>query len=322
MTVFTDTWDAAFETTPANSDLLSEGAERIRELKVAVSERVAVDHSWDGDADDGEHTKVTFTDPLGADPGNVANKGFLYTKDIGGVVELFWEDESGNVIQLTTVGAIDYDVVDDTTPQLGGDLDLNGNAIDFPTTANIADCLDEDDMSSDSAVAVATQQSIKAYADSLTSGIVLQAVHTTDTGLSTTTTDIPDDNTIPQNTEGKEFMTLAITPTSATSRIVIEAELHLSSDAGGSGTAMIAAIFQDATANALATGKVSEGAGTDGVSVRVVHEMAAGTTSETTFKARGGANNGAHTCSFNGDNENARFGGTLMSFMRITEYAV
>lgn len=56
-------------------------------------------------------------------------------------------------------------IVEDTTPQLGGDLDLNGNNIDFPTTANISDCLDEDDMTSNSATALATQQSIKAYVD-------------------------------------------------------------------------------------------------------------------------------------------------------------
>ena len=56
-------------------------------------------------------------------------------------------------------------MADDTTPQLGGDLDLNGNNIDFPTTANISDCLDEDAMGSDSATALATQQSIKAYVD-------------------------------------------------------------------------------------------------------------------------------------------------------------
>lgn len=57
------------------------------------------------------------------------------------------------------------DVVGDTTPQLGGDLDLNGNNIDFPTTANISDCLDEDTMVSDSATKLCTQQSIKAYVD-------------------------------------------------------------------------------------------------------------------------------------------------------------
>ena len=58
------------------------------------------------------------------------------------------------------------DIVNDTTPQLGGDLDLNGKNIDFPTTANISDCLDEDDLTSDSATMLATQQSIKAYVDS------------------------------------------------------------------------------------------------------------------------------------------------------------
>lgn len=56
-------------------------------------------------------------------------------------------------------------VVEDTTPQLGGDLDLNGNNIDFPSTANISDCLDEDTMTSDSNTSLATQQSIKAYVD-------------------------------------------------------------------------------------------------------------------------------------------------------------
>lgn len=56
-------------------------------------------------------------------------------------------------------------VVADTTPQLGGDLDLNSNNIDFPSTANISDCLDEDNMASNSATKLCTQQSIKAYAD-------------------------------------------------------------------------------------------------------------------------------------------------------------
>jgi hypothetical protein len=56
-------------------------------------------------------------------------------------------------------------IVEDTTPQLGGDLDLNGNSIDFPSTANISDVKDEDNMASNSATMLATQQSIKAYVD-------------------------------------------------------------------------------------------------------------------------------------------------------------
>ena len=70
-------------------------------------------------------------------------------------------------------------IVEDTTPQLGGDLDLNGHALDFPSTANISDVLDEDTMASNSATALATQQSIKAYADTKVAssgiGTVVQA---------------------------------------------------------------------------------------------------------------------------------------------------
>jgi len=50
-------------------------------------------------------------------------------------------------------------LVEDTSPQLGGDLDLNSQNLDFPTVTNISDCLDEDSMSSDSATKLATQQS-------------------------------------------------------------------------------------------------------------------------------------------------------------------
>lgn len=62
-------------------------------------------------------------------------------------------------------------IVEDTTPQLGGDLDLNSKNIDFPTTSNISDCLDEDDMASNSATKIATQQSIKKYVDDTRSGL-------------------------------------------------------------------------------------------------------------------------------------------------------
>jgi hypothetical protein len=85
-----------------------------------------------------------------------------------------WYDSTSNVLNVhngTTFVAVTsatagiVSVAHDTTPQLGGDLDLNGNNIDFPTTANISDCLDEDNMASNSATKIATQQSIKAYVD-------------------------------------------------------------------------------------------------------------------------------------------------------------
>jgi hypothetical protein len=40
----------------------------------------------------------------GADPTNVANTGFTYTKDVGGITELFYIDSAGSVLQITTNG--------------------------------------------------------------------------------------------------------------------------------------------------------------------------------------------------------------------------
>ena len=83
-------------------------------------------------------------------------------------------------------------VVEDTTPQLGGDLDMNAKNIDFPSTANISDVLDEDNMASNSATKLATQQSIKAYVDTAISGVSGGAGGWTDGGTNvynTATTD-------------------------------------------------------------------------------------------------------------------------------------
>lgn len=84
-----------------------------------------------------------------------------------GAAGSFLRDAAGNGVLDWAVGGAGgiANVVEDLTPQLGGDLDLNGKNIDFPTTANISDVLDEDNMASNSATKLATQQSIKAYAD-------------------------------------------------------------------------------------------------------------------------------------------------------------
>lgn len=104
--VFSRTWNAAYEAQPADTENISLGASRIRDLKADIQERLVVDHSHAGNADDGKHTQVTFLAPLGADPANLANHGFLYTKDVNAKVELFWIDEDGNVLQITLVGAL------------------------------------------------------------------------------------------------------------------------------------------------------------------------------------------------------------------------
>ncbi len=96
----------------------------------------------------------------------------------GGIYLLAYESDADALLLLNpTPGAAGIaSVVADASPQLGGDLDLNGHAIDFPSTANISDVLDEDNMASNSATALATQQSIKAYVDASVGAEVIQDV--------------------------------------------------------------------------------------------------------------------------------------------------
>jgi len=79
-----------------------------------------------------------------------------------------WESRALVEADISDLGTYLKNLLEDTTPQLGGDLDLNGKNIDFPTVANISDVKDEDDMATDSATMLATQQSIKAYVDTKT----------------------------------------------------------------------------------------------------------------------------------------------------------
>jgi len=84
-------------------------------------------------------------------------------------------------------------VVQDGSPQLGGDLDLNGNNIDFPTTANVSDCIDDDTFGAASATKLATSESIKAYVDAIeaseitTAGVTFSNYNTISGNTSTTT---------------------------------------------------------------------------------------------------------------------------------------
>lgn len=128
---------------------------------------------------------------------------------------------------------------------------------------------------------------------------------------------MPADNTIPQITEGAEIVTASITPKSATNRLVIEAECF--GMVGSAGTITIA-LFQDTTVDALAASGVGAGA-TTVVMPRIRHEMAAGTTSSTTFRMRVGPSSGAANFYINGDTSARLYGGVGATRIRVTEYA-
>jgi hypothetical protein len=101
----TRTWNAAYEANPSNSQDASQGAARIRELKLDVKERLALDHVMDETDDDGYHVQVTLEEQAGA-PGNLANKVRLYALEVASKSELHFKDEDGNVIILTNAGKL------------------------------------------------------------------------------------------------------------------------------------------------------------------------------------------------------------------------
>lgn len=103
MTTFTRTWDTSYKGAPPDTDDSSEGAGHIRNIKEDVYERMIVDHSWAGDANDGKHKKVTLQQ-LTVDPSLDVGDVALYAKPVGSKSQLFFKDQDGNAVQLTFAG--------------------------------------------------------------------------------------------------------------------------------------------------------------------------------------------------------------------------
>lgn len=150
----------------------------------------------------------------------------------------------------------------------------------------------------------------------LPTGSVLQVVNIQSSAFTSTTTLIPLDNTIPQNTEGTELFTLSITPTSATTKLKIDVVLHGGVSVGAWASL---AIFQDSNANAIAATSSYMSQAGGAIAIPLTYFMTSGTTSATTFKLRYGPNTG--TMGINGNNTAGFFNGTLYTSMTITEIA-
>jgi len=143
---------------------------------------------------------------------------------------------------------------------------------------------------------------------------LVQTVNVQDGAVATGTTLIPDDNTIPQNIEGDEYMTLAITPKNALN--ILEITVIAIIEPVITNT-IAAALFQDSVADALASTFLVLLTGNPGI-LTFKYRMLAGTTSLTTFKVRAGGS-GAGTTTFNGRSGAARHGGVLASSITIKE---
>jgi hypothetical protein len=147
---------------------------------------------------------------------------------------------------------------------------------------------------------------------------LVQVVHAERTTVGTTSsTTIPGDDSIPQKTEGTEFLTCAITPTDAGNKLRIDVSTYVAVNALANA---FAALFQDDTANALAAGMAVIPASGYVYCLQFTHVMDAGTTSATTFKLRAGPGNSTQVLTINGSGGSRFLGGTLKTTITITEY--
>lgn len=146
------------------------------------------------------------------------------------------------------------------------------------------------------------------------SGNVLQVVNFQTGAMATGTTITPWDDTIPQITEGNEYMTLAITPTNANNILIVAVEANA---AGNIAQWMSASLFRGAGVNALSVMNSRLG-GDIPYMFSFTHHAIAGSTSATTFKVRIGGDL-AGTTTFNGSGGVAKYGGRLASSITITE---
>jgi len=144
---------------------------------------------------------------------------------------------------------------------------------------------------------------------------LLQYLETSTTSLIDVTTSIPRDDTIPQNTEGQEILTLTITPQRTTSKLIVKFSVPVGREVASNNSCSIA-LFQDASVNALA----ATGYRLSFNNLTLEHVMTSGTTSATTFKIRFGLSDGAHVY-LNGDDAGNRvMGGVSKAVFTIEEY--
>ncbi len=147
-------------------------------------------------------------------------------------------------------------------------------------------------------------------------GQLVQEVSTFTGAFASGSAAIPQDDTIPQNTEGDQYMSLAITPKSAVNVLELEYNVCYSTSASG---VIAAALFQDSTANALTVsgGLIQAAGGYWGV-LKGLYRMVAATTSSTTIKTRAGKET-ATTFNFNGAAGGRQYGGAFGSYMKNRE---
>lgn len=165
----------------------------------------------------------------------------------------------------------------------------NGNGISGNPTIEVAAATDV----LAGKVELATQAEVDAAIDTgraitpstIKTGSIIQSVYDEYTTAGTVAGTIPNDTSVPQNTEGTQILTASITPSSTSNKIKIRISgigYHVSA-----GITVIA-LFKDSDANAIGATHIGNAGGNTAAwgSMFIEREITAGTTSSITFKVR------------------------------------
>lgn len=155
----------------------------------------------------------------------------------------------------------------------------------------------------------------KIYVDTVP-GLVRQHIDATYGLYTTTTANIPLDDTIPQNTEGFLIISQAITPLAADSIIEVSGAINA---IGGTQTMAIVSVFDSAVSatDAVAVFMGGTASATHMQAIPIMYRVIAGSTSARTISVRFGTNTG--TGYINGNNSSRLFGGASVSRVAIRE---
>lgn len=145
---------------------------------------------------------------------------------------------------------------------------------------------------------------------------VLQVVTSSTTSVVTINSLIPRDDSIPQNTEGVEILTLSITPQSASSTLYMEFLCFGTTDLNGIAQG---AIFVDSVADAIYATESPRSTLSYGVPVKMSFFVPSVSTTARTYKVRLGVS-GSNNFYVNANSLGVRlFGGVSIATFQITE---
>jgi hypothetical protein len=167
----------------------------------------------------------------------------------------------------------------------------------------------------DGSSSTATHRSVGSLNGSMKKRWTVNTADAATASAATTTTATPYDDTIPQISEGGEFITLSYQPRDANNRLLIWVDVQYAHS-----TTTWVTIALHAGGAAIAAKAQYVGNSGAPYATSFMHEMAAGTTSAISFSVRIGGSTGS-TLTFNGVGGARNLGGVQFSRLRVMEVA-